>query len=599
MSGDYQIDSLLSGYKWQSNTITFSFFNGGKYYGTETVSPVSDAVKQNVRYILRNIIQPLINVNFVEVSDSETSYGQIRYMSSNNARYAYAYYPTGTNQAGDVLLNPDFDHNLDTNGFQGGVGTHGFMSLIHETLHALGLKHVGHASEPPSVPSSEDNTTNSVMTYNFTGNSAANPMPYDIKALQYLYGARSYNSGNTTYTFDTVFGYSDGSQYRGSTTKATKLSIWDSGGVDTLNFSRLRTNDSYRFDLREGGMLTSKSAYNATSYEDWDDTTNTTYYTTTNGTAIAYGVTIENVIGSASSDTIIGNDAGNNFRGGTGNDYLQGNAGNDILAGNAGNDTIDGGTGIDTVSYQSVTSAVNVNLATGIALDGQGGRDTLLNIELINGSAYNDTLIGNSVNNSFAGGSGNDVMNGDGGNDSFNGGLGNDTLNGGAGIDIANYQNATSAVNVNLGTGVALDGQAGRDSLMSIEVVIGSSYNDTLTGNAANNNLTGGNGNDLLNGGAGSDVLMGSAGNDILYGGLNADNFVFSAVSQGIDVIKDFSRVGGDKIQIQSASFGATATNLNLFTYNSATGALNFNGNQFATLNTNSGFQVTTDIIFI
>lgn len=76
-SGDYQIDSLLSGSKWNTTTITYSFFSGGSYYGSETgASPLSEAVKNNVRNILENYIEPFINVNFVEVPDSANSYGQ-------------------------------------------------------------------------------------------------------------------------------------------------------------------------------------------------------------------------------------------------------------------------------------------------------------------------------------------------------------------------------------------------------------------------------------------------------------------------------------------------------------------------------------------
>ena len=93
-SNDPQVNALLGGYKWDSTTITYSFFSGGSYYGSETgVSSVSNQVKASVRHVLENLIEPLINVNFVEVSDSSSSYGQIRYMVSDGPSYAYAYYP--------------------------------------------------------------------------------------------------------------------------------------------------------------------------------------------------------------------------------------------------------------------------------------------------------------------------------------------------------------------------------------------------------------------------------------------------------------------------------------------------------------------------
>jgi hypothetical protein len=55
-TGDYRIDALLSGYKWGTSTVTYSFYSntvwGGQYYGSEAPSEVSDAVKTNVRAIM-------------------------------------------------------------------------------------------------------------------------------------------------------------------------------------------------------------------------------------------------------------------------------------------------------------------------------------------------------------------------------------------------------------------------------------------------------------------------------------------------------------------------------------------------------------------
>ena len=54
-STDNRINSLLSGYKWGVTDITFSFYSGGSYDGTETgLGVVSDGIKTNVRNILSN-----------------------------------------------------------------------------------------------------------------------------------------------------------------------------------------------------------------------------------------------------------------------------------------------------------------------------------------------------------------------------------------------------------------------------------------------------------------------------------------------------------------------------------------------------------------
>ena len=349
-TGDYRLNALIGSSPWKGNTITYSFYDGGSYYGTETVGEVSNTIKNNVRYIIENLIEPLINVNFVEVPDAGNNYGQIRYMFSDGPNYAYARYPSNSPTGGDVHLNPNQDNASTTNGFRGGFGSHGFETLMHETLHALGLKHPGNyngsgTGQGPFLPYGEDNNQNTIMSYNSIGmgNSAASLMAYDVMALQYLYGARSHNAGNTTYTFDTVFGFTDGNKYWGSSTTLTKVSIWDSSGNDTLNFSKLGYSSSgYRFDLNQGGMLTTRSAYNSYSYIPRSDPSKTYYKATRYGTALGYNMTIENAIGSSSKDTIIGNNANNIIYGKGGNDLLVGGSGSDTLTGDSGSDRLVG-----------------------------------------------------------------------------------------------------------------------------------------------------------------------------------------------------------------------------------------------------------------
>ena len=95
-----------------------------------------------------------------------------------------------------------------------------------------------------------------------------------------------------------------------------------------------------------------------------------------------------------------------------------------MLDGGAGNDTLDGGDGSDLVSYVSDaqfggTAGVNVNLATGIAIDGFGNTDTLISIEGVSGSNAADTLVGSD---------GIDILFGLGGNDFLDGGAGEDAV---------------------------------------------------------------------------------------------------------------------------------------------------------------------------
>jgi Ca2+-binding RTX toxin-like protein len=105
------------------------------------------------------------------------------------------------------------------------------------------------------------------------------------------------------------------------------------------------------------------------------------------------------------------------------------------------------------------------------------------------------------------GSTGDDVLLGFDGDDILIGGAGNDKLKGDAGSDTASYANAAAAVTVSLANLAAQNTVgAGTDTLESIENLIGSKFNDTLTGNAGNNVFNGGIGNDTINGGDGVDT---------------------------------------------------------------------------------------------
>ena len=71
--------------------------------------------------------------------------------------------------------------------------------------------------------------------------------------------------------------------------------------------------------------------------------------------------------------------------------------------------------------------------------DPAGNVDKLSNIENINGSAYNDNIIGDHNANILRGIDGDDILSGGSGNDTLDGGSGNDTLSGGAGDDVYEY----------------------------------------------------------------------------------------------------------------------------------------------------------------
>jgi len=111
-----------------------------------------------------------------------------------------------------------------------------------------------------------------------------------------------------------------------------------------------------------------------------------------------------------------------------------------IFNSTAQNDTFTGGLGIDTVSYAAAPNGVVVSLlpapgSTNPPPQNTGhGIDSLISIEALIGSSFNDNLTGSAGNNTIDGGAG----------------LGVDTLDGGAGIDTVSYASATAGVNVSL-----------------------------------------------------------------------------------------------------------------------------------------------------
>jgi len=189
------------------------------------------------------------------------------------------------------------------------------------------------------------------------------------------------------------------------------------------------------------------------------------------------------------------------------------------------------------------------------------------------------------------GSAGADSMIGGDGNDRFVIGEGNDTVDGNLGTDTVSFAGRAIGVSITLNTGTAVTytptGGSAIGSIVDVENLIGTSFNDTLTGDSAANSISGGSGSDTINGGTGADTLTGGDG---------ADRFVFTAVGEsrvtstgsvdGVDRITDFTG-GTDILQLPVAAAGtlntgSTAANLSV----NAT-AVASTGTTIATLLTN------------
>jgi serralysin len=166
--------------------------------------------------------------------------------------------------------------------------------------------------------------------------------------------------------------------------------------------------------------------------------------------------------------------------------------------------------------------------------------------------------------------------------------------------------------------------RGGRDTLASIENVIGGAGNDSRLGNGLGNALAGGNGADTLDGGIGNDRLTGGLGSDSLIGGTGLDEFVFDTALGSTNLDRFSFTVVDDTILLDHAVFtgigalgvlaagayrsgSAAADSDDRIIFNSATGELSFDadGNgaaaavQFAIITTIVGSMTNADFQII
>ncbi|MBF8274216.1 MAG: hypothetical protein HW380_3321, partial [Magnetococcales bacterium] len=343
--------------------------------------------------------------------------------------------------SGDLFMqNRDgFSDDMTPGGFA-------FKTMVHETGHAVGMKHphdVRSESHPwdlapndETMLLSDDSRLFSDMSYTSAPNRyyLDGPGPgvttysyasrwndefqlYDIRLLQYLYGDNlTTRVGDNVYTWDVDPRMQD--------------AIWDGGGTDLLDASN--QTGTNLLDLRPGYFssvgIVDPYAVLASDYSRNSTLMNLegNIYNGTNNLVIAFGVTIENATGGANEDILNGNEVAN---------VLTGGAGDDVLEGMAGADTLVGGVGLDTAAYRFSSAGVTVNLTTNSGTGGDAQGDSFDSIENVTGSGLDDDLTGDANVNVLRGGLGDDALDGAGGDDTLAGGNGVDTLTGGTGND--------------------------------------------------------------------------------------------------------------------------------------------------------------------
>jgi len=305
---------------------------------------------------------------------------------------------------------------------------------------------------------------------------------------------------------------------------------------------------------------------------------------------LSSATSIENILGSALSDSLTGNTLQNILRGNAGNDTLAGSTGNDTYQfdcdAGLGNDTINDSAGTDTIDFTGTdtkTVTLDLSLTSLQAVNSNLGLTILgANIENVTGGSLDDVLRGNDLANSLKGNPGNDLLEGRGGNDTITGSAGNDTQDGGSGndtysffadaelghddlsdsgggTDALSFSTSASAVSIDLSltTDQVVNGFliVTLSSDTAFENLVGGAGNDTLIGNSAKNAITGGGGNDLLSGLSNDDMLTGSNGDDQLIGGAGNDTYLFDTdAGLGADTIDESGGGSADLLDFTSTT---------------------------------------------
>jgi Ca2+-binding RTX toxin-like protein len=295
----------------------------------------------------------------------------------------------------------------------------------------------------------------------------------------------------------------------------------------------------------------------------------------------------DRVIGDLGDDTALGGaGADDEVAGSLGIDTLSGGPGDfDLVHGDYGYDRMDGGSGGgDIASFATDVGAgrdggVKVSLADHRARG--DGHDRLFRFESLEGSAFDDILVGDKQANEIDGGPGDDTIVGGGGHDELNGGQGTDgckgakgrtascgrekrlkasayvevdrTRGGGGGVELAglgghdefavSFDPVADALAITAGKGIAVGPGCSRAAPTQVSCAFSGPArwltadlgpgNDQLSvvGSLAeigSVRFAGGLGDDTIRGGPEDDLIEAGFGSDRLYGGAGSDGLIGS-----------------------------------------------------------------------
>ena len=343
-SGDYTIFVNADGYRPEGTIDELAFFLTDQFDNRATwnqttitydVSNLPEAV-QTLALAAMQLWEDVTPLDFVASTDATAN---ITFADDQSGAFASTTITNGF--ITESTINISQTEWVDVHGTE--FNSYTFSTYIHEIGHALGLGHGGpyngNADYGVDNVFSRDLANYSVMSYNdqtpgsdavFQGTPrlVLGVQIVDLIAIHDLYGTNpdGTRAEATVYGFNSnAGGLFDFSDFNNQGIRTPAISIYDTGGYDTLDLS------AYSAPQRISLI--------AETFSDIGNNTNLGgNVPLINIISIARDTVIEAAIGGSGDDTITGNTADNNLRGELGADTLDGGLGNDTLTGGSGDD---------------------------------------------------------------------------------------------------------------------------------------------------------------------------------------------------------------------------------------------------------------------